>query len=153
MFIMEKYSIELGQNQPEKKDLQYYKKAIDQELKVTKKMVTEAIEKNGKLPEAIFDLRAKLYGLAMEMAGEARDGDLQTMHDLIKPQKGETSVDIAAGTGFLTQKLIEWTQGKTFAIDPSEKQLDILKEICPQAEVIVGHPEDREVFKNIPEGG
>lgn len=136
----------------ETKDLGYYRERIDAELKRTKEMVDKAMKESGHLPDAVFDLRATLYGLAMEMAGKARNGDLRAMHDLIHPQKGETSVDIAAGTGFLTAKLAEWTDNTTYAVDPSEKQLEILKGICPQAVTITGRPEDPEIFERIPAG-
>ncbi|MFA6422123.1 MAG: class I SAM-dependent methyltransferase [Candidatus Buchananbacteria bacterium] len=133
-------------------DFNYYRKEIDSELKLTEKMVDEAIIKHGRLPDAVFDLRAVLYGLAMEVAGKARAGDLVAMYELIKPKEGESSVEIASGTGFLTVKLIEWTNNTVFAVDPSEKQLQILKGICPQAITIVSNPEDQEIFDYIPVG-
>ena len=136
---------------PEIKDLEYYRREIDEELEITRKMVEEAEAKDGKLPDAVFDLRATLYGLAMEMAPDSRKGDLVSMHDLIKPQPGETAVDVAAGTGFLTRSLAEWTDGETFAIDPSAGQLDILKKDCPDVITITTFPENDEMLIAIPE--
>lgn len=135
-----------------RKDINYFRKKINTELKITRKIVEDSMMENGCLPDAVFDLRATLYWLAMEVAGESRNWDAQTMYELINPEIGETSIDIAAGTGFLTKKLIEWTRGRTFAIDPSEKQLEILSGICPQAITITSYPEDRKVFDFLPIG-
>lgn len=64
-----------------------------------------------------------MYKLAFEVAPKARNEDLLFMKDWINPQQGETSIDVAAGTGFLTIPLSSWTKGKTYAIDPSIVQL------------------------------
>jgi len=92
---------------------------IDAEIARVRETVARAESVNSE----DFDLRGELYRLAFEVAPEARRQDLEYMKEWINPSLGEKAVDIAAGTGFLTIPVTTWTQGKTYAVDPSEVQL------------------------------
>lgn len=74
-----------------------------------------------------FNIRGKLYKLAGEIAPNAREQDIFYIQKWLNPKAGEKSVDIAAGTGFLTYHLVKWTQSKTYAVDTSSEQLTCLK--------------------------
>lgn len=76
-----------------------------------------------------FDIRGKLYQLAMNIAPLARHGELQALQSWIDPLEGTVSADIAAGSGFLTLVLAKWTNAKTYAIDPSLDQLRALEAV------------------------
>jgi cyclopropane fatty-acyl-phospholipid synthase-like methyltransferase len=105
------------------------------------KEAAEIIKREGISAQSpVFDLRAKLYGIALEMSPNARQDDVDTMHKLIKPKKGEVCIDVAAGTGFLTRHLVEWTDSAVYAVDPSKDQLDILRKNIPSEHIrpIVG---------------
>lgn len=88
---------------------------------------SEIIKKEGFTDQSpVFNLRAKLYEIALEMSPNARQDDIDTMKGLIKPEKGEICIDVSAGTGFLTKHLLEWTENTVYAVDPSIDQLTIL---------------------------
>jgi len=79
------------------------------------------------------------------------------MHELIRPKKGEVSVDISAGTGFLTKAVSEWTEATTYGVDPSQTQLEYMKRNCSDRVVpVYGWPDNYEklfVEGHIPEDG
>lgn len=105
-----------------------------------------------------FDTRSELYDLAMEFAGnKGRRGDLLAMYQHIRPVKGEISVDLAAGTGFLTNALFEWTSATVYAVDSSQSQLAHLQRHCSRHVVpILARPErSTDLFDKgrIPRGG
>jgi SAM-dependent methyltransferase len=83
-----------------------------------------------------FDLRGGLYKLAFEVAPEARNEDLLSMKKWIAPREGELSVDVAAGTGFLTIPLASWTDTRVYAIDPSVVQLENLNRKKGEADIV-----------------
>src|SRR5712692_8472726 len=60
-------------------------------------------------PLAEFDIRAPLYDLHFDIAPDARQEDLEYIDKWLKPKPGETSADIAAGTGYLTNFLAHQT--------------------------------------------
>lgn len=103
-------------------------KTIDQfsqEINEALKEAAEVIEKEGITAQSpVFDMRGKLYKLALELAPNARQDDIDAMYKWIKPQKGEVSIDIAAGNGFLTKHIAEWTKATVYAVDPSKEQLN-----------------------------
>lgn len=78
----------------------------------------------------VFDLRGELYKMSTSFAPESRNQDIEYMKELIKPKEGEIAVDMAAGDGFLTKPLAEWTKEKVYAIDPSSIQLKNCAERC-----------------------
>lgn len=102
--------------------LDTYAKEIDKALQEAKTLMS----KGDVEPELVFDVRGRLYELALELAPNARQDDIDAMREWIQPKQGEVSIDIAAGTGFLTKHLVEWTQATVFAVDPSKVQLETL---------------------------
>jgi SAM-dependent methyltransferase len=74
-----------------------------------------------------FNYRGDLYRLALEIAPLARRTDIVRIGELMHPQPGEQSVDVAAGTGFLTVPLAERTEATVYAFDTSQVQIDALK--------------------------
>lgn len=105
------------------KDIETYAQEIDSALQ----QAAEMVKTEGITPQSpVFDMRARLYELALELAPHARDEDIKAMFEWIEPQKGEVSIDLAAGTGFLTQHLLDWTQNTIYAVDFSKKQLEVL---------------------------
>lgn len=126
--------------------LEYFKPLIQEALDECARVIAEIEDKKSRgehVDITPFDARAKLYELAMALAGEARSGDIVAMLDFIKPQKGEVGVDVSAGTGFLTKSVSEVTDAATYAIDPSEKQLGFLRQNCSENVVPVrGWPDN-----------
>ncbi len=86
-----------------------------------------------------FNIRGELYRLALDLAPKARDQDIEYMREWLRVSKNEIGIDIAAGTGFLTHHLAEWSQSRVYAIDPSEIQLGALKRRCPENRVVTVH--------------
>lgn len=123
---------------------------IDNEIKRAKDLIKT---REDNVDSEDFDLRGELYRLAFEVAPNARGQDLIYMKQWIKPFNGERVVDIAAGTGFLTIPLTSWTNGKTYAIDPSEVQLSNLdkKKGGFDIESITGSLSDKETLNSIGE--
>ncbi len=137
-----------------------YKPLIQEALDETARVMEEIEGKksrNEHVDITPFDARARLYDLAMELAGQARDGDILAMREHIKPQKGEIAVDVSAGTGFLTKPVSEWTEATVYGVDPSEQQLEFLKQNCSELVVPVrGWPDNAEQMfapGAIPRGG
>lgn len=100
-----------------------------------------------------FDIRGKLYGLAMEMAPVAREGDLDAMCEWLQLGGDERIVDLAAGTGYFTKRFVDSTQGEVIAVDPSTVQLSELDRLCAgRATCISGSPDNKEAMRQISEG-
>lgn len=141
--------------------LEHFVPLINQSLVKTKNYLIETdylkmLANNEPFSSRVFDYRSELYEIAMELASEARNGDLVAMQEFIKPQKGEISADLSAGTGFLTKAVSEWTQATTYGIDPSEGQLKYLRQNCSELVVPVRCWPDNEGLLevgNIPEEG
>jgi SAM-dependent methyltransferase len=83
-----------------------------------------------------FNVRGELYRLAFLIAPDARRQDIETMEQWLEPKPGEKSIDIAAGTGFLTKHLVRWTGSTVYAVDPSRVQIDALAESCAGLPVV-----------------
>lgn len=83
-----------------------------------------------------FNIRGELYRLAFEVAPNARYQDMKYLYEWIKPKRGEIGLDIAAGTGFVTKYLAEWTGNTVYATDPSSVQLSALQQRCEGLPVI-----------------
>jgi len=98
--------------------------------------VRELVQKDESKDPEDFNIRGGLYRIAFEIAPEARRQDIQQVHEWVKPQTGEVAVDIAAGTGFLTKPIHEWTKERVYAIDPSGVQLETLKKKCTGLPII-----------------
>lgn len=123
---------------------------LKQELAIARELA-ERRKQGERIPD--FDIRGKLYAISEEISPEARSGDIREMHDLIKPQPGEVSVDLAAGGGFITKPILEWTHAKTYAVDPSREQLKLLDEYCNgKAEIVLGSPDDAAILGSLPCG-
>jgi SAM-dependent methyltransferase len=75
------------------------------------------------------------------------------MHEWIDPKMGEVSVDIAAGTGFLTEYVYRWTRERVYAIDPSGVQLDAIKKKCSDLPIITieGSLSEEKTFQKLGE--
>lgn len=117
--------------------LEHFIPLIDESLVKTKQQLIKEdylrkLENGEPFSSRVFDYRAELYELAMELAGEARNGDLIAMRQFINPQEGEISADLSAGTGFLTKAVSKWTHATTYGIDPSEGQLKYLRQNCSE---------------------
>ncbi len=95
---------------------------IDQEISVAKAL----LNKVNKTDFEDFNIRGKLYKMADMLAPDARQQDINYMQKWLKPVYGEKGIDIAAGSGFLTFHLAQWTQANTYAVDSSEIQLNEL---------------------------
>src|SRR5262249_1971518 len=111
-------------------------------------------ERHQGAPILDFDIRGCLYGLALQVAPEARRGDLEELKHWIQPKPGETCVDIAAGTGFVTHALEDWVgpHGRIYAIDPSHEQLRILEAGSNgRSEIILGSSDSDLVMARIAE--
>lgn len=105
---------------------------LDQEIKIAKEKVDTGLACGAE----DFNIRGELYRLAFEVAPNARYQDMQYLYQWIQPKRGEVSLDIAAGTGFVTKYLAEWTGNTTYATDPSDVQLGALKKRCEGLSVI-----------------
>ncbi|HEX2100988.1 MAG TPA: methyltransferase domain-containing protein [Candidatus Synoicihabitans sp.] len=93
-----------------------------------------------------FDVRGELYDLAHRVAKNARNDEVERLREWIRPHRGDVALDIAAGGGFLTAAIQEWTGGPVYALDPSRQQLALLRQHVPAALTILGSPDDAELF-------
>lgn len=100
-----------------------------------------------------FNIRGELYKIAFKIAPEARIQDIEKMHEWINPRIGEISIDVAAGTGFLTRPVSCWTKERVYAIDPSSVQLENLKKESSDLPIIaiVGSLSEEKTFQKIGE--
>lgn len=99
-----------------------------------------------------FNVRGKLYDLAHQLAPEARRGEIDTIKEWLLPAKGERSLDVAAGSGFLTKYLLAWTAIPPVAIDPSFSQLAALRRNAPGAVVVHAYPDDARALRGFRDG-
>lgn len=98
--------------------------------------VKESLQKSESRDPEDFNIRGGLYRIAFEIASEARLQDIDQVHEWVNPKVGEVAVDVAAGTGFLTKPICEWTKERVYAIDPSGVQLETLKKKCAGLPII-----------------
>lgn len=122
-------------------------KELDTEIERVRKIV---ISSEGIDPED-FNIRGELYRMSAQIAPNAREQDIFYMNKLISPKIGEISIDIAAGTGFLTKNVATWTKSKVYAIDPSDVQLRNLERKCEGLSVktILGSLSEMSTLENI----
>lgn len=104
-----------------------------------------------------FNDRGNLYRRAFDVAPDARLDDILSMHEWFTADGyellGKVSVDLAAGTGFLTKPLARWTHETTYAVDPSEVQLRALLRYChDEIWAVKGSPDKRSMFTQIRPG-
>jgi ubiquinone/menaquinone biosynthesis C-methylase UbiE len=107
-------------------ELAELKESLETELSRLK----EAVSHKDKIDPEDFNMRGELYRMSSIFGPTARNQDLIYMKQWIQPKVGEVSVDMAAGTGFITKPLAEWTQSTVFAVDPSEVQLKNCAKKC-----------------------
>jgi SAM-dependent methyltransferase len=110
-------------------------KQINTEIARIKKLVASDMPKDSE----DFNVRGELYRLALELAPHAREQDINYMREWLQLIPGEVGLDIAAGTGFLTRHLAQWSKSPVYAIDPSAVQLNALKLRCPSEQVVAIH--------------
>src|SRR3989344_4732938 len=77
-----------------------------------------------------FDIRGDLYATAIELAPKAREADIAAMKEWLRLRGDENVVDLAAGGGFLTRRIREWTSGEVVAVDPARQHLEHLDRAC-----------------------
>ena len=129
------------------RNLDIFAERLDREMVVAKAMVERRMA-GEKIQD--FDIRGPLYETALELAPESRKGDIERMHEWIRPQQGEISIDVAAGTGFLTRPVAEWTGSRVYAVDPSKEPLAILaRQSSPLIKLVLGSIDDESVLSQI----
>jgi len=83
--------------------------------------------------------RARLYEIAIASFPEARRADIDTMHNLLSPQRGERILGFGEGNGYFCKAIAEaiGTEGHYLVTDPSKDQLEnLVKRVnLPQMEV------------------
>jgi SAM-dependent methyltransferase len=99
-----------------------------------------------------FDIRGELYQLALALAPDARRQDVDLMLQWLLPHEGERGVDIAAGTGFLTEPIVKTTKAPVIAIDPSEQQLAHARLSDPLVVAVCGSPDDPSILTSVKPG-
>lgn len=126
---------------------------LDAEIDKLRAVVSKKRQDGEHIEPEDFDLRSKLYAFASEIAPTARRQDLEQVKARLRPQPGEVGIDVAAGTGFLDRMLVEQTQSKVYAVDPSGEQLEALKRRTKDLPVvpIEGTLSDAETFQMIGE--
>jgi ubiquinone/menaquinone biosynthesis C-methylase UbiE len=122
---------------------------FDKALLEARKMLANRVE-GGPFNE--FNVRGKLYDLAHQLAPEARRGEIDTIKEWLAPARGERSLDVAAGSGFLTKYLLAWTSVPPVAIDPSYSQLVALRRNAPETIVVHAYPDDARAMKGFRDG-
>lgn len=138
--------------------LEHLRILIDEEIEVTRNKVNELKKLGLPIDSEAFQLRGRLYSLAFEVSPDARHEDVSKLFEWLEPVEGEKSVDISAGTGFLTTELAQKTKTTTYAVDPSSIQLDGLKNKIDKMSIsgefmdiktVVGNPADIETFDQL----
>lgn len=130
--------------------IEAFRSLIGQEIAKAKELVHERSQGE---PIRDFDIRGRLYALGMELAPEARQGDLDAMREWLKLRGDEKIVDLAAGSGFFTKEFLSSTSGEVIAVDPSQMQLAELDRLCEgRARVIVGSPDSESDMAQIMDG-
>jgi SAM-dependent methyltransferase len=93
-----------------------------------------------------------------DVAPQARLGDLEVMDQWLGGTqgrlKGQRIADIAAGGGFLTKKLAEWSGSLVYPVDPSAVQLEALVRYCMGAQIwpVKSSPDSEAMFSQIAAG-
>ncbi len=147
--MVERHDESPKQDQSYLKRLDLFREKIEAQIQVAKKLVRQRMEG---LVILDFDIRGALYATALELAPNAREMEAGTLMQWAALQKHEHCVDIAAGTGLLTRKIVDQTKGKIYAIDPSKEQLLVLHRDLPTVHTIQGSPDDADIGKSISPG-
>lgn len=130
--------------------LEEFEARIYQQLSEAKKLVARR-DAGEKIED--FDIRGNLYASGMELAPLAREGDIAVMREWLHLKGDENVADLAAGGGFLTRRIREWTTGEVIAVDPAQQQLDYLERATNgTVEIIVGSPDSEQAMLAIPDG-
>lgn len=99
-----------------------------------------------------FDIRGDLYATAIELAPKAREADIVAMKEWLHLRGDESVADLAAGGGFLTRRIREWTSGEIIAVDPAHQHLEHLDRACNGTVTILeGSPDDSGTMEKIPD--
>jgi ubiquinone/menaquinone biosynthesis C-methylase UbiE len=134
---------------PADKRLEQQNRQIDKALRDANALMSKKV-KSVHFNE--FDVRGRLYDLAHKVAPNARRDEINTIKAWLKPKLGERSMDVAAGSGFLTRFISEWTSVPAIAVDPSHKQLMALRRNAPNSSILQGYPDDRNTFSRFSHG-
>jgi SAM-dependent methyltransferase len=129
------------------KRLDRFADRINREINLAKQLVKR--RDSGERIED-FDIRGDLYATAMELAPKSRNEDIVNMKKWLHLRGDEHVVDLAAGGGFFTKKIREWTSGIVIAIDPAKRQLEHLYHTCGgTVKIFEGSPDNRDVMQKI----
>lgn len=134
---------------PSATELATHDKTINEALREAKTLLSQRVEGQ---PFIEFNVRARLYDLAHQVAPNARRGEIDTIREWLRPLTGERSMDVAAGSGFLTKFLHDWTSVPPIAVDPSLSQLAALRRNAPETVVVHGYPDDPRTFAGFADG-
>jgi arsenite methyltransferase len=75
--------------------------------------------------------RSKLYNEALKEYPNARKQDIEVMQRYLAPKKGETILEVGAGSGFFSGHIADilGNNGKLIVSDPSSGQLESIKDL------------------------
>lgn len=129
----------------------FKKQTLDEELDNEIANVRRIVKNSELRDPEDFNVRGELYRIAFLFAPDARHQDIQHVREWVNPKTGEKSIDIAAGTGFLTKHIADWTRQTVYAIDPSDVQLQALKKKCAGLPVkaVLGSLSEKETILKI----
>ena len=130
-------------------NLELHTAKIERALRDAKALMSRKVKG---VPFNDFDVRGHLYDLAHKAAPNARHDEIDTIKAWVEPKQGERSMDVAAGSGFLTKFLYEWTSVPPIAVDPSHSQLMALRKNAPHSTILHGYPDDPRTFLKFPDG-
>lgn len=88
--------------------------------------------------------RAKLYRECLRQFPDSRNEDIEIMKKYLKPKYGETILEIGAGNGFFSGQIAKslGNKGKLIVLDPSLEQLDGVKELGANIDVLNARAEN-----------
>ena len=130
-------------------NLEQHAAKIERAIRDAKALMSKKVKG---VPFNEFDVRGHLYDLAHKVAPNARHDEIDTIRAWVSPQQGERSMDVAAGSGFLTKFLYEWTSVPAIAVDPSHSQLVALRRNAPHSTILHGYPDDPRTFVKFADG-
>ena len=134
---------------PADHNLEQHAARIENAIRDAKALMSKKVKG---VPFNEFDVRGHLYDLAHKLAPNARHVEIDTIKAWIEPKHGERSMDVAAGSGFLTKYLYQWTSVPAIAVDPSHAQLVALRRNAPHATILHGYPDDPRTFVKFADG-
>lgn len=117
---------------------------IENELSRVKKLI---YQRNSRSYD--FDIRGGLYSLAFKVNHKARQDELRLVIENLKPLENEVGVDLAAGSGYLTQEIIRRSKAKMLAVDPSKYQLNALESQVAVTKTLCCSPDDESGMKDL----